>query len=247
MGTRTSTPLDRGADPILELGQVKALIVTGSTDDARELEQRLSAVGVLREHVSHRCRASEALVMLANQPADIVLLDLDIPDCRGTNEIRRFCREVSRIPVIVLSGTHDDGDGLEAVRAGAQDYITPRKVGEHGLARAIQYAIQRKRLLLERSSILETIHDGFYEIDNDRRFTFVNRSLCGIFGRPESEVLGAKLDDFLEGSASGTLSQTLLACVDSAESAGRFLCKLSLRSGIPKHAEVSASLIRAAA
>jgi PAS domain S-box-containing protein len=154
---------------------------------------------------------------------------------------------VPRIPVIVLSGAGSESDGLEAVRAGAQDHLTPRKVGEHGFARAIQYAIQRKRLLLERSAILDTIHDGFYEIDNDRRFTFVNRSLCGIFGRPEPELLGAQLDDFLQGSTGGTLGQTLQACVGSAEAAGRFLCKLSLYSDLPKYAEVSTSLIRDAA
>ena len=61
---------------------------------------------------------------------DLVLLDLGLPDLDGV-EVARRLREWSRVPIIVLSARGQERDKIEALDAGADDYLTkPFGVGE---------------------------------------------------------------------------------------------------------------------
>jgi two-component system KDP operon response regulator KdpE len=67
--------------------------------------------------------ASQALAALAARPPDAVVLDLVLPDGRGTDicaDVRRW----SRLPIIVLSAVGDEREKVRALDAGADDYIT---------------------------------------------------------------------------------------------------------------------------
>jgi two-component system KDP operon response regulator KdpE len=65
-----------------------------------------------------------ALQILAEEdPPDVMLLDLGLPDLDGVSVLRRL-REVSELPVIVLSARHSSDDKVEALDLGADDYVT---------------------------------------------------------------------------------------------------------------------------
>lgn len=81
----------------------------------RMLEAATAAAGV-RQAADHR--------------PDLVILDLGLPDADGVDVIRQI-REWSRVPIIVLSARGRESDKIDALDAGADDYLTkPFSVGE---------------------------------------------------------------------------------------------------------------------
>jgi len=78
---------------------------------ARQYEVSTAATGV------------EALEQAAAHPPDLVILDLGLPDMDGVDVIGGL-RGWTAVPIIVLSGRADSGDKVEALDAGADDYVT---------------------------------------------------------------------------------------------------------------------------
>jgi two-component system, OmpR family, KDP operon response regulator KdpE len=77
---------------------------------------------------------TEALEMAAKHPPDLVILDLGLPDLDGV-EVIAGLRGWTKAPIIVLSGRSDSTDKVEALDAGADDYITKPFGVEELLAR----------------------------------------------------------------------------------------------------------------
>ncbi len=67
--------------------------------------------------------AGSALMEATSHNPDIMLLDLGLPDMDGVTVIRKI-RSWSNIPIIVISARSDDADKIEALDAGADDYLT---------------------------------------------------------------------------------------------------------------------------
>jgi len=64
-----------------------------------------------------------ALQILAERTPDVIVLDLGLPDMQGVDVLRRI-RETSTVPVVVLSARQESDDKVEALDAGADDYVT---------------------------------------------------------------------------------------------------------------------------
>jgi len=75
-----------------------------------------------------------AILEASSHNPDIVLLDLGLPDMDGIQVIRRI-RSWSNMPVIVISARSEDADKIEALDAGADDYLTKPFSVEELLAR----------------------------------------------------------------------------------------------------------------
>lgn len=65
----------------------------------------------------------EAVMEAATQNPDIILLDLGLPNMDGIDVIRKI-RTWSNVPIIVISARTEDADKVEALDAGADDYLT---------------------------------------------------------------------------------------------------------------------------
>jgi serine phosphatase RsbU (regulator of sigma subunit) len=76
---------------------------------------------------------------------DCVLLDLDLPDASGLKALRALKADGTDLSVLVLTGLDDDERGAQAVSAGAQDYLVKGQIDGQGLARAVRYAMERRR------------------------------------------------------------------------------------------------------
>ena len=79
-------------------------------------------------------RGEEALLLAASHNPDVVFLDLGLPDMDGMEVIRRI-RSWSNMPIIVISAWSEDEDKIEALDAGADDYLTKPFSVEELLAR----------------------------------------------------------------------------------------------------------------
>ena len=91
----------------------------------------------LRTHDYHYLMApngQSAIMEAASHNPDIVLLDLGLPDMDGVEVIRNI-RSWSNMPIIVISARSEDSDKIEALDAGADDYLTKPFSVEELLAR----------------------------------------------------------------------------------------------------------------
>lgn len=90
-----------------------------------------------------------AIMETASHNPDIILLDLGLPDMDGVEVIRRI-RGWSNVPIIVISARSEDTDKIDALDAGADDYLTKPFSVEELLARL--RVTQRRLALLQLSS-----------------------------------------------------------------------------------------------
>ena len=88
---------------------------------------------------------NEALMLASSHNPDVVFLDLGLPDMDGIEVIRRI-RSWSNMPVIVISARSEDADKIEALDAGADDYLTKPFSVEELLAR-LRVTIRRLALM----------------------------------------------------------------------------------------------------
>lgn len=105
----------------------KILIV----DDEPEIRRFLRASLKLYYHeIIEAANGSEALDMAFSQKPDLLILDLGLPDMDGV-EVTRQIRSMSTVPIIILSVRNKETDKIEALDAGADDYLTkPFSMGE---------------------------------------------------------------------------------------------------------------------
>jgi serine phosphatase RsbU (regulator of sigma subunit) len=123
---------------------VRVLLVEDDDGDALLVEDLL-AIADTNLRLTRARTLAEADAVARSQDVDCVLLDLDLPDAAelsGLHGLRESAREV---PVLVLTGLADEQRGIEAVAAGAQDYLVKGRVDGPALVRAIRYAVERRR------------------------------------------------------------------------------------------------------
>lgn len=77
---------------------------------------------------------TSAIMQTSSHRPDIILLDLGLPDMDGVDVIKRI-RTWSNVPIIVISARSEDTDKIDALDAGADDYLTKPFSVEELLAR----------------------------------------------------------------------------------------------------------------
>jgi serine phosphatase RsbU (regulator of sigma subunit) len=126
-----------GASPI------RILLVEDDDGDALLVEELLAISGAWMELIRAQTLADARRQDLGR--LDCVLLDLDLPDAQGLAALHRLKAEAPDVAVLVLTGLADERRGIEAVAAGAQDYLVKGQTDGQGLSRAVRYAVERRR------------------------------------------------------------------------------------------------------
>ena len=98
------------------------------------------------------CNGEMAILDASSHNPDIVLLDLGLPDMDGVEVIRKI-RSWSNLPIIVISARSEDYDKIEALDAGADDFLTKPFSVEELLARL--RVTQRRLLMMKNEPISE--------------------------------------------------------------------------------------------
>jgi two-component system cell cycle response regulator len=141
-------PEDAEAQTIQPWKTMKVLLVE---DDPAvpDAIQAMLLVGSARTEFTlvHADRLQAALQLLSEDGFDVVLLDLKLPDSRGTATVRRLRAEAPEVAIVVLTGTDDEEIVLQAVHAGAEDYLVKGHVESTALVRAIFSAAERRRMI----------------------------------------------------------------------------------------------------
>lgn len=130
---------------------IKVLVVDDEPQIVRALRINLTARGY---NVVTAATGNGALRALASEHPDVVILDLGLPDIGGLDVLAGL-RGWSEIPVIVLSARTDSSDKIDALDAGADDYITKPFGMDEFLAR-LRVAVRRRAIRTSSSDPLVT-------------------------------------------------------------------------------------------
>ncbi len=124
---------------------IVVLLVEDNPGDARLLKELLVDAVDFEHRFLHTERLSDALDTMERSPVDVLLLDLTLPDANELAGLRRVRAERPVVPIVVLTGQKDERLAIDAMKAGAQDYLVKNEADPTNVARAIRYAVERSR------------------------------------------------------------------------------------------------------
>ena len=184
---------------------IDVLLVEDNPADARLLVESLRDSGPGPFRVTHVPRLNAAVEALTRAPAQVILLDLSLPDSTGLATVDRLQAAAPGVPIVVMTGLQDEALALQAVRQGVQDYLVKGQCEGELTARALRYAVERQRAeaaLHDSEEQLRTITDaipalisyvdkgGCYRLNNRAYETWFALDRGDVAGRHLSEVLG---------------------------------------------------------
>jgi two-component system KDP operon response regulator KdpE len=109
----------------------RVLVVDDEPQILRAVQMKLRGAGYA---VDTAATAKEALMKAGMRPPEAIILDLLLPDGRGTDLCREF-RRWNAAPILILSAVGEEKEKIEALDAGADDYVTKPFSGDELLAR----------------------------------------------------------------------------------------------------------------
>lgn len=113
-------------------------------------------------------RGMQAIQLLRDRMPDVVILDVMMPDIDGF-EVLQLIREISQVPVIMLTAKGEEDDRVRGLELGADDYITkpfsPREM------------VSRVRAVLRRTDQGSTGGDGVIDVDEHLKIDFGRREV----------------------------------------------------------------------
>lgn len=132
----------------------------------RELIQEPAMV--CKYDISHVDCLRDGLALMQTEAYDVVLLDMNLRDVSGFDNITAIRDENPDIPIVVLSGTDNDSYALEAIDYGAQEYL----IKGHCTGRSVRHAIRSsiKRKAVERRYYHQANYDDMTKLTNRRFF-----------------------------------------------------------------------------
>lgn len=133
-------------------------------DDEAQIRRFLRiSLGANGHSVAEAETGAEAVALVRADPPDLVILDLGLPDMDG-QEVVSAIREDSAVPILVLSVRAGEGDKVEALDRGAEDYVA-KPFGIAELMARVRVALRRS----PQAPKPDVVMAGGVEIDLDRR------------------------------------------------------------------------------
>jgi PAS domain S-box-containing protein len=196
---------------------LKCLLVEDSEDDAQLMLHRLRA-GF--EVSATRVDNAQALTAaLDGPPWDIVISDYRMPGFSGIEALALVRGRDSDLPFILVSGQMGEELAVEAMRAGANDYLTKEHL--YRLAPAVQRTLQeaatrRTHRLAEAAlranstrheAILKSALDGYWLVDSSARIVEVNDAYARMSGYRIDELLSMRIVDLEDSESSADTAE----------------------------------------
>jgi PAS domain S-box-containing protein len=237
------------------MASFKILIVADDPAMARDLEGRLTALGHGVSAVVTSGR--EALAAVDRDRPDLVLADLGSADRGGGLEAAYRIRYGHGVPVVLLIDSPEDRLPERTEMAFPSGYITrPYQDGEIEIA--VKRAVRLDRpgagpgapgpALTESETryqnILDTIEDGYYEVDLAGTMIVASESLCRLYGYTKEEFLGLNYRDYTAEETAQKVFETYHQVFTTGQPVKKMDWEIIRRNGTKGQTEVSVSLIR---
>ena len=197
---------------------IRVLLIEDNPGDFRLVQANLAQAAPGAFLVTHADRLAEALARIDTERFDVVLSDLTLPDSDRIATATAIIAHAPNLPLVALTGSHDDALGEAVIQRGAQDYLIKNEASGPLIARTLRYAIERKSLELalrdanaaledrvaERTAELQeslgslraltdTAADAIVTTDASGTILSWNPAAARMFGYGEAEALGQPL------------------------------------------------------
>jgi len=136
---------------------MRVLLIEDSPIDSYLIRELLAEVRDVALDLECADRLSTGLERLRDEEFDVVLLDLVLPDSQGLDTFIKAHRYAPEMPILVLTCLDDETLAVQAVQAGAQDYLFKWEFDGPLMVRAMKYAIERKRAGEELKELMRKI------------------------------------------------------------------------------------------
>lgn len=181
---------------------VNVLIIEDDEDDffiARSLLSKTTGIDCDLEWARDYDEGLEALM---KNGFDVCLVDYRLGARDGLQLLRDANERGVMTPMILLTGQGDYEVDVNAMMAGAADYLVKGQIDAQLLERSIRYARERKRAeerIREQAQLLDKARDAICAYDLDRQVIYWNKSAERLTGYTAEEMAEASKDDFLYG------------------------------------------------
>jgi DNA-binding NtrC family response regulator len=122
---------------------IRVLVVEDNPGDVALIRHTLRSAKTTDFRISHARSLSSALESL-HRELDVVLLDLNLPDCHDLETLHRLKAHNPHLPIIVVTGLEDRLKAVEALTIGAWDYLVKGQVDGHLLEKAILRCVEHR-------------------------------------------------------------------------------------------------------
>src|ERR1035438_10528893 len=182
--------------------QLNLLLIEHDPDFARYMGEMLGQVRDLTINMQWAAGLTAGLSELQATTFEVAMLDLYVPDGAGLANIPLIRSQAPHVPIIAVGESDDEIVALEAVDAGAQDYLVKSQLTPAWLERSIRYSIGRHRMdvaLLEAEekyhSLFDHLVEGIFQTTPEGRYLMANAALARIYGYASPEELIQGLTD----------------------------------------------------
>ena len=176
---------------------IPILLVEDNQGDAELMDILLEGIPDQHYVVTNVQRLAQALELIKKAHFDLVILDLGLPDSDGLDTLRPLVTVAADLPIVVLTGLQDESLGLEAVKAGAQDFLNKGQISSQMLARVLRYAFERKQAEISRrnselkfQTILDALDIQVLLMDTENRIQWSNRKVRDVFSQSQEQIIG---------------------------------------------------------
>ncbi|MBN1674500.1 MAG: response regulator [Kiritimatiellae bacterium] len=194
--------------------RIHVLLIEDNPGDVRFMQELLAEEDDTPFSLQCADRLASGLERLKKGGVDVVLLDLSLPDGAGLDTFVRAHGAAPDVPIVVMTGLDDETLAVRAVHEGAQDYLVKGNVDSNLMSRALRYAIERQRMLVELEQYtqeLQAREESLRKLsraveqsptvvmitDTQSRIEYVNPKFTQITGYTAQEVIG-KTPKFLQ-------------------------------------------------
>ncbi len=182
--------------------RLKILLIEHDSGFASSMSEMLRQTRDLSADMRSTTDLSAGLSVLAADSFDVVVFDVCVPDGAGLANVSLIRAKAPDLPIIVAGDSDDETVALEAVHAGAHDYLVKSQLTPSWLERSIRYAIERHRmdttlLAAEKKyhSLFDHLVEGIFQTTSDGRYLMANAALARIYGYANPEELMLSLTD----------------------------------------------------
>jgi sigma-B regulation protein RsbU (phosphoserine phosphatase) len=182
--------------------KLKVLLIEHDCGFARYVGEMLGQARDFAAEVQATQDLGDGLSALAADHFDIVVMDMSLPDGAGLANVAVLRAGAPQLPIIVAGDSDDETVALEAVHAGAHDYLVKGQLTAGWLERSLRYAIERHRMdraLLEAEEkyhgVFDHLVEGIFQTTPDGHYLIANAALARIYGYDTPEELTQSLTD----------------------------------------------------